>query len=92
MSRRVLELDDRLGRRLEQDDVVRALTMAIDRVGQTPAPPGGDLDDLAAGGRDAAGGPIDEGLALVVRDVGADDEHEFIAAHTRVLLPMGMPR
>ena len=72
-----------VGGRLEQDDVVRALAVAIDRVGQPAAAPGGDLHDLAAGGDDLAGGPVDEGLALVVRDVRADDEHEFVAAHTR---------
>ena len=46
----VLELDDRVGRGLEQDDVVRALAMAVDRVGQAAAAPRGDLHDLAAGG------------------------------------------
>ena len=51
----VLELDDRLGRGLEQDDVVRALAVAVDRVGQPAAAPRGDLDDLAAGGDDAGG-------------------------------------
>src|SRR4029453_15108526 len=88
----LLDFDDRLGRRLEQDDVVRALTMAIDRVGQAAAPPRGDLPDLAAGRHDAAGGPVDESLAFVVRHVGADDEHEFVAAQGAQLLPMGMPR
>ena len=88
----VLELDDGLGRGLEEDDVVRALTMSVDRVGQAAAPPRGDLHDLATGRDDAASGPIDEGLAFVVRDVGADDEHEFVAAQSAQLLPMGMPR
>ena len=88
----VLELGDGLGRGLEEDDVVRALTMSIDRVRQAAATPRGDLHDLAAGRDDAAGGPIDEGLAFVVRDVGADDEHEFVAAQRAQLLPMGMPR
>ena len=55
-----LELDDRLGRGLEQDDVVRALAMAVDRIGQAAAAPGGDLDDLAAGGDDLAGGAVDD--------------------------------
>ena len=72
-----------VGRRLEQDDVVRALAVAVDRVGQPTAAPGGDLHDLATGGDDLAGGSVDEGLALVVRHVRADDEHEFVAAHTR---------
>ena len=82
-EQRVLELDDRVGRGLEQDDVVRALAMAVDRIGQPAAAPRGDLHDLAAGRDDAAGGPVDEGLALVVRDIGAEDEHEFVAAHVR---------
>src|SRR5260221_13645161 len=34
----VLELGDRLGRGLEQDDLVRALTMRIDRAPAPPAP------------------------------------------------------
>ena len=71
------------GRRLEQDDLVRALTVAIDGVRQSAATPGRDLHDLPAGGHDLAGGPVDEGLALVIRHVRADHEHEFIAAHTR---------
>ena len=79
----VLQLDDRLGRRLEQDDVVGTLAMAIDRVGQAAAPPRGDLHDLAAGGDDPAGRSIDQGLTAVVRHVWPEDEHEFVAAHTR---------
>ena len=67
----VLELGDRRGRRLEQDDLVRALAVAIDRVGQPAAAPGRHLDDLAAGGNDLAGRPVDEGLALVIRHVRA---------------------
>jgi hypothetical protein len=66
--------------------------MSIDRIGQAAPAPRGDLHDLAAGRDDAAGGPVDEGLTLVVRDVGADDEHEFVAAQGAQLLPMGMPR
>src|SRR4030067_250690 len=46
-------------------------------------PPRGTLHDRAAGGDDPAGRPIDDDLALVVGDVRADDEHEFVAAHTR---------
>ena len=53
--------------RLEQDDVVRALAVAVDRVRQPAAAPRGDLDDLAAGGGDLAGGAVDDRLALVVR-------------------------
>src|SRR6186997_2218870 len=56
----VLELDDGLGRGLEEDDVVRALTMPVDWVGQATAPPRGDFHDLATGRDDAASGPIDE--------------------------------
>src|SRR5882757_9159810 len=41
----VLELDDGLGRGLEQDDVVRALTMSVDRVGQTATAPRRDFHD-----------------------------------------------
>ena len=78
-----LEFDDRVGRCLEQDDVVRAFAVAVDRICQAATAPGGDLHDLAAGGDDPAGRPIDEGLTLVVRDIRADDEHEFVAAHTR---------
>ncbi len=62
-----LELDDRLGGRLEEDDVVRAFAVAVDRVGQAAAAPRGDLDDLAAGAGDLAGGPVDDRLDPVVR-------------------------
>ena len=88
-----LQLGDRLGRRLEEDDVVRALAVAIDRVGQAAAAPGRDLDDLAAGGDDLAGGAVDDRLGASSGDVRAEDEHEFVAAHApALLLPMGLPR
>ena len=79
----VLELDDGVRRRLEQDDVVRAFAVPVDRVGQAAAAPRGDLHDLAAGGDDLAGGAVDDRLALVIRHIRAEDEHEFIAAHAR---------
>ena len=63
--------------------MVRALAVAVDRIRQPAAAPRGDLDDLAAGGDDLAGGAVDDRLALVVRDVRAEDEHEFVAAHAR---------
>ena len=56
-----------LGGRLEEHDVVRALAVAIDGIGQPAAAPRGDLHDLAAGGDDLAGGAVDDRLALVVR-------------------------
>ena len=68
----------------KMDDVVRALAMAIDRVGQPAAPPRGDLHDLAAGRRDLAGDPVDQGLALVVGQVRSEDEHQFVSAHARM--------
>src|SRR5664280_720093 len=79
-----LELDDRVGRSLEMDDVVRALAMTIDRIGQPAAPPRGDLDDLATAGRDLAGDSINQGLALVVGQVRSEDEHQFVSAHARM--------
>ena len=74
---------DRLGGRLEEDDVVRALAVAVDGIGQPAAAPRGDLDDLAAGGHDLAGRAVDDRLALVVRDIGTEHEHEFVSAHMR---------
>src|SRR4029078_3335977 len=55
-----LELGDDGRRRLEHDDGVGAFAMAIARVGEPPAAPRGDLDDLAAVGGDLAGGAIDD--------------------------------
>ena len=78
---RALHLGERLGRRLEEDDVVRALAVAVDLVGQPAAAPRGDLDDLAAVGDDLAGGAVDDRLGLVVRDIGTQDQHEFVSAH-----------
>ena len=72
--------------------MVRALAVAVDRVGEAASAPGRDLHDLAARGDDLAGRAVDDRLASVIRDVGADDEHEFVAAHARrTLLPVGMP-
>ena len=62
-----LELGDRLGGRLEEDDVVRALAMPVDRVGEPAAAPRGDLHDLAAGRHDLAGRAVDDRLGPVVR-------------------------
>src|SRR5579862_20552 len=87
-----LELDDRLGRGLEVDDVVRAFTVAVDRVGQPPAAPRGDLDDLASGGRQLTGDPVDQGLALVVGQVWPEDKHQFVSAHARMTPSCGNAR
>ena len=70
-----------VGRRLEEDDVVRALAVPVDLVGQPAAAPRGDLHDLAAVGDDLAGGAVDDRLGLVVRDIGTQDQHEFVSAH-----------
>ena len=76
--------------RLEEDDVVRALAIPVDLVREPAAAPRGDLHDLAAGGRDLAGGAVDDRLGAVVGDVGSEDEHEFVSAHAPgTLLPMG---
>ena len=64
---RALHLDDGVGRRLEEEDVVRAFAVAVDLVRQPAAAPRGDLHDLAAGGDDPAGGAVDDRLGLVVR-------------------------
>ena len=69
--------------RLEQDDVVRALAVAVDRVRQPAAAPRGDLDDLATGRGDLAGRAVDDRLAPIVRDVRTEHEHEFVSAHAR---------
>ncbi len=71
----------RLGRRLEEDDVVRALAVPVDLVGEPAAAPRGDLHDLPAAGAHLAGGAVDDRLGFVVRDVGSQDEHEFVSAH-----------
>ena len=76
-----LDLGDGRRGRLEDDDVVRAFTVALDRIGQPPAAPRGDLDDLAAVGGDLAGGAIDDRGDSLVRGVRTEHEHEFVAAH-----------
>src|SRR6185503_15877491 len=78
---RALHLGDGVSRRLEEDDVVRALAEPVDLVGQSPAAPRSDLHDLAAAGHDPAGGAVDDRLGLVVRDIGTQDQHEFVSAH-----------
>jgi hypothetical protein len=78
---RALHLGDGVSRRLEEDDVVRALAVPVDLVGQSPAAPRSDLHDLAAAGHDPAGGAVDDRLGLVVRDIGTQDQHEFVSAH-----------
>ena len=76
-----LDLRDRLGGALEQDDVVRALAVAVDGIGEAAAAPGRDLDDLSAGGDDVARGAVDDRGGSLVRRIRPEDEHEFIAAH-----------
>src|SRR5438445_13167939 len=66
---------------LEQDDVGRAFAVAIDRIGQPASAPWGDFHDLATAGDDLAGGAVDDRLGLVVRDIGTQDQHEFVTAH-----------
>src|SRR6266550_7033644 len=61
-----LDLDDRLGRRLEEDDVVRALPKRADLIGQSTAAPRGYLDDLTAGPEQLSGRTVDDRLGLVV--------------------------
>ena len=78
---RALHLGDGVSRRLEEDDVVRALAVPVDLVRQPAAAPRGDLHDLAAGGDDPARGAVDDRLGLVVRHVGTQDQHEFVSAH-----------
>ena len=79
-----LHLAEGVRRRLEQDDVVRALAVPVDLVGQPAAAPRGDLDDLATGRHELAGGAVDDRLGLVVRDIGSQDQHEFVSAHAPV--------
>src|SRR5205814_2752804 len=81
---RALHLGEGRGRRLEENDVVRALAVAVDLVGQPAAAARGDLDDLAAVGDQLAGGAVDDRLGLVVRDVGTQDQHQFVSAHAPV--------
>ena len=76
-----LELGDCLGGGLEQDDVVRALAMAVDGVRQSTAAPWGDLRDGSTGGDDAASRSVDDGLDPVVRRIRTQHEHEFVSAH-----------
>ena len=45
---RALQLEDGLTRGVEEDDVIRALAVPVDRVREAAAAPGRDLHDLAA--------------------------------------------
>jgi hypothetical protein len=78
-----LQLGDRGRGRLEDHDVVRAFSMAVDGIGEPPAAPRGDLHDLAAVGGDLAGGAIDDRPDAVVRRLRTEDQHELVAAHGR---------
>src|SRR6476620_733522 len=51
----VLQLADRVRRGVEEDDVVRALTVTVDRVREPTSAPRGHLEDLPARRRDLAG-------------------------------------
>ena len=79
-----LELRDGLGRGLEHHDVVRAFAVAVDGIREPPAAPRGDLDDLPARGDDVACGAVDDRRGPLIRRIGPEDEHEFIAAHGRL--------
>ena len=61
-----LELRDGLGGRVEQDDEVRAFAVGIDGVGEAAAAPRAHLDDLAAGGGDAARDAVEDLLDPVI--------------------------
>ena len=76
-----LQAEHALGRRIEDHDVVRALVVGADRIGQAPAAPGAHLDELAARAGDGPGGAIEDRLAPVVGQIRAQDEHEFVTAH-----------
>ena len=68
----MLQLDDSFAGRLEQDDVIRALAVAVDRVREPTPAPRGDFGDLPAPRGDLAGGAVDDRLAPVVRDIRAE--------------------
>src|ERR1035437_445996 len=76
-----LKLGDSRGRSLEQDDVVRAFAMMVDRISQSPAAPRGLLDDLTTTTGDRAGSSLERTLDLVVRQIGTQNEHKFVSAH-----------
>src|SRR5688572_29446420 len=85
-----LQLQDGVRRRVEQQDVVRALAVLADWIGQPAPAPRAALDDLAAGCGHGAGGPVDDRVDLLVRRIRAHDEHELITSHvSRYLLPLG---
>jgi hypothetical protein len=76
-----LDLRDDLGRRVEQDDVVRTFAIAVDGVREATAPPRADLDDLAARTGGGPGGAVDDRLRTVIGDIGPEDQHELITTH-----------
>ena len=76
--------------RLEDDDEVGALALAGDGVRETAAAPGADLDDLAVGRGDAAGGAVEDLLDAVIGGIRPQDQHELVTTHDGYrLLPMG---
>src|SRR3990170_3032901 len=87
-----LELEHGRRRRIELDDEIRALAVLADGIRQPAAAPRADLDDLPLGGGDRARGAVDHGLDLIVRRVGAKDEHQLITAQVDDSFPWDVPR
>src|SRR5450756_2505407 len=80
---RPLQVNDRVGRGIEVDDVIRGLAVPVDLVRQAPTAPRGRLDDLAAGAGNLPADLLQERLDAVIRRIRPDHEHEFVAAHGR---------
>ena len=76
-----LHLGDGLGRRLEQDDVVRAFAVPVDLVGEAAAAPGATLTIWPPPAEICRVVRSMTAWARVVRDVGSQDQHEFVSAH-----------
>src|SRR5450756_1685140 len=80
---RPLQVDDRVGRGIEVDDVIGGLAVPVDLVRQAPTAPRGRFADLAAGAGNLPADLLQERLDAVIRRIRPDHEHEFVAAHGR---------
>src|SRR5674536_57124 len=82
---RPLQVNDRVGRGIEVDDVIRGLAVPVDLVRQAPTAPRGCLDDLAAGAGNLPADLLQERLDAVIRRIRPDLSLIHISEPTRLL-------
>src|SRR4029079_2479212 len=72
-----LELEHGGAGGVELDDEIRAFALLTDGICQAPTAPRADLNDLPFCSGNRARHAVDHGLDLVIRRVGAQDQHQL---------------